>query len=112
MDKKKIRQLRVSSNLKHEISDAMNKLNILNISISYITMNSDLTNAKIYCISNDANCINDTDAVKSLNLNKHLIMQNIKHRLNGRYLPSIAFYPDLELRTQQRVESILQTIDI
>jgi ribosome-binding factor A len=107
--KNSIRPIKVANNLHRELCEAMIKLSIHNASITQVQMNSDLSNAKIYCISND-NSMDDSGAAKYLNDNKQSMINLAKGRLSGRIIPSMKFYPDTNLRQEERVVQLLKNI--
>lgn len=107
--KNSIRPMKAANNLQRELSEAMIKLSMRNVSITQVQMNSDLSNAKIYCISHD-NSMDDSSAAKYLNDNKQSMINLAKDRLSGRIIPNMKFYPDTNLRQEERVLQLLKNI--
>lgn len=94
--------------IQKEMSLALKKINLVDVSISRVELNGNKTIAKVYCISNLEH-VTDDDSSRELTNIKHDLIKLIKNRIPGA-ISNFSFYPDTELRSIQRVDAILQKL--
>ena len=108
-EKNSIRSIRVGTNLKKELTQTINKLDICDICLTEVKISRDLSSATVYCISNtDQNY--DVEVVNKLNKYKKEIIKKCKDRLSGKVVPNIKFMPDTSFRKEQYIAKLLETI--
>lgn len=103
---------RIASDILRHISiilneDVRNEV-LKNVSITDVTVDSDLTFAKVYFMTR----LEDTEMVeKELNKSAGFIRMNLAKRLNLRSTPELRFVYDNSLDNGNRIESILEKVN-
>lgn len=111
------RQLRVATQIRSVISDALRrghfKEEILvnhaaDVTVGGVDTSPDLKNAKIYVMS--LNGVNLDAILPALNANAHYFQKEINHQLNIKFTPKVYFLEDESFAEAQRIEKLLRTL--
>ena len=102
---------RIESNIAREISriilEEIQNETIKNVSITNVTVDEDLTFAKVYFMTRESNtkCIED-----ELNKASSFIRKNLAHSLDMRSTPELRFVYDKSMDYTRKIESIIDKL--
>lgn len=111
------RQLRVGEQLRHVISEALQRGHFRdsllmeeahNITVSEVRASPDLRKAKAYVMSLGGQHINEL--LDALNSESDLFQKEINRNLNMKFTPRISFVTDQSYEEAQKIENILKTL--